>query len=128
MRDSNEKMIELLDVNNASEVYSALIAHTINGTKFKLRFGIDKTTYVCLKRILQFRPFENTAIGKYRYFFSLSYRLNLYKKDVVYCIIRVEQVKTHKQFELEVTKDFVANLLWFYDLKDTELIQEMITD
>ncbi len=126
MRDSNDNMIELLDASKANNVFSSLIRHTINGNDLKLRFGIDSSDYSRLKRILEFRPFENTGIAPYRYFFALSYRDNPNNQDSTFISVRVEQLGRHKQFEFELGKKYISNLLWFNGLTETKEIEQLI--
>lgn len=91
-----------------------------------LRFGIELIDYGHLKRILEFRPFEDTGIAPYRYFFALSYRKDPKNNDLSYIDIRVEQQDQHKQYEFNVSRKYLANILWFNSLKDKSKIEEMI--
>ena len=126
MRDSNENMIELIDVSKTDNIYSSLIRHKISEEKFNLRFGIDPIDYGYLKRILEFRPYENTGVAKYRYFFALSYRLSPDNIDFAFVNIRVEQLDKHKQYEFKVSKKYIANILWFYSLTDKKQFEHLI--
>lgn len=60
MRDTNENMIELLEVSRDIGIYSSLIKHKINEEELKIRFSIDPVDYGHLRNILDFRPYENT--------------------------------------------------------------------
>ena len=126
MRDSNENMIELLDASKADKIYSSVIRHSINGQDLKLRFGIESSDFSRLKRILDFRPFENTGVAPYRYFFALSYRNNPDRENSAFISVRVEQLDRHKQFEFELGKKYISNLLWFDGLTETKEIEELI--
>lgn len=126
MRDSNENMIELLKASKADNVYSSLIRHAINGETLKLRFGIEQSDFSRLKRILEFRPYEDTGVAPYRYFFALSYRNNPDNEKLAFISVRVEQLNRHKQYEFELSKKYIANLLWFNELTDIKEIEELI--
>jgi hypothetical protein len=126
MRDSNEKMIELLNVSNTDNVYSSLIRHTISKEELNLRFGIDPVDFGHLKKILEFRPFENTGVSPYRYFFALAFRNDPNNSDFIFTDIRIEQLDRHKQFEFKVSKKYVANILWFNSLTDKKPIEQMV--
>ena len=126
MRDSNENMIELLDASKADNIYSSVIRHSINGQDLKLRFGIENSDLSRLKRILDFRPFENTGVAPYRYFFALSYRDNPNNENSAFISVRVEQLDRHKQFEFELGKKYISNLLWFDGLTETKEIEQLI--
>ncbi|MBA2407868.1 MAG: hypothetical protein H0V65_07740 [Chitinophagales bacterium] len=77
-------MIELLEASNKDNIYSAVIRHKIADEELKLRFGIEQADYGRLKRILEFRPFENTGVAPYRYFFALSYRQDPDNKELIF--------------------------------------------
>jgi hypothetical protein len=126
MRDTHEGMIELLDASHTDNVYSAVIRHKIADKVLKLRFAIDISDYGRLKHILQFRPFENTGLAPYRYFFPLSYRKDIENQEIAHIAVRVEQLDRHKQYEFETSIKFVSNLLWFNSLADTKPIEQMI--
>lgn len=126
MRDTNENMIELLEVSRDNGIYSSLIKHKINEEDLKIRFSIDPVDYGNLRNILNFRPYENTGLAKYRYFFSLSYRKDSENTDLAYMYVRVEQADRHKQYEFKVSKKYVSNILWFKSLTDKKDIEAMI--
>ena len=126
MRDTNDKMIELLDVSRTDNIYSSLIRHKISEEELNLRFGIDPIDFGHLKRILEFRPFENIGVAPYHYFFALSYRNDPDNNDLAYTDIRVEQFDKHKQYEFKISKKYIANILWFNSLTDKKQIEKMI--
>jgi hypothetical protein len=126
MRDTNENMIELISVSKSDNIYSSLIRHTISGEELILRFGISPNDFGPLMRILEFRPFENTGVSPYRYFFALSFRKDPDSMDLMYINVRVEQLNRHKQYEFRVSKKYIANILWFNSLTDRKQIEQMI--
>ena len=126
MRDTNENMIELLEVSRDNGIYSSLIKHKINGEDLNIRFGIESVDYVNLRNILDFKPYENTGVAKYHYYFALSYRKDSENMDVAYMNVRVEQTDKHKQYEFKVSKKYVSNILWFDSLTDKKDIEAMI--
>lgn len=126
MRDTNEKMIELLDTFKEDNLYFAVIQHTIAGESLKLRFGILSLDFSHLKRILAFRPFENTGLAQYRYFFALSYHKDAENKQLAHAAVRVEQLSRHKQYKFITSIKFLSNILWFNALTDKKDIEAMI--
>lgn len=126
MRDTNENMIELLDVSNENNVYSSLIRHQIDKELFKLRFDILASDYGRLKRILEFRPFENAGVAPYKFFFAMSYRNDSDNEDFAFISVRVEQLTRHKQYEFNLSKKYISNLLWFNQLTDLKKIENLI--
>lgn len=119
-------MVELLNVSKNDNIYSSLIRHNISGEELNIRFGIEPIDFGHLKRILEFRPFENTGVSPYRYFFALSYRNDPDNSDLTFTDIRVEQLGRHKQFEFKVSKKYIANILWFNSLTDKKTVEQMI--
>ncbi|MDR0660858.1 MAG: hypothetical protein LBG19_08700 [Prevotellaceae bacterium] len=68
----NDELIELIGVAHEDGVYSSLIRCEVVEKMLILRFGIIPEDYSLLKRILEFRPFENTGVASSHYF--LRYR------------------------------------------------------
>jgi hypothetical protein len=126
MRDTNENMIELLEVAKENEILSALIRQTINQDNLKIRFGINSADYGYLKRILEYRPFEDTGVGSYKYYFVSSYRKDKENSDLCYVNIRIEQLEKHKQYEFTISQKLMANILWFFSLTDKKEVEKMI--
>lgn len=126
MRDNHHNMIELLEASRAEGCYSSLIRSEVGGEDLKLRFGIETADFFRLKRILEFRPFEHTGVAPYRYFFALSYRYHPDNEEIALVSVRVEQLDRHKQFEFELGKKFIANLLWFINITNKSEISHLI--
>ncbi|MGK0448876.1 MAG: hypothetical protein ACJA2M_002677 [Polaribacter sp.] len=126
MRDSHNDMIELLGAENAANIFSSIIKHEIGGELLKLRFGIISSDFSRLKRILEFRPYENTGVAPYRYFFALSYRNDPENEDLAFIAVRVEQLDRHKQYEFLISKKYISNLRWFDQLTDKNDVEKLI--
>jgi hypothetical protein len=126
MRDTNENMIELIDVSRTDNIYTSLIRHKIANEVLYLRFGIEPFDFGHLKKILEFRPFENTGVAPYHYFFALAFRNDPEDSNLVFSDIRVEQINRHKQYEFKISKKYIANILWFNSLTEKAQIEQMI--
>lgn len=126
MRETNENMIELLEVSRSNDILSVLVRQNINQENLKVRFGISLVDFNCLKRILDYRPFENSGVGLYRYYFVLSYRKDPKNLDMCYMKIRIEQLDRDKQYEFLVSQKLMANILWLDTLTDKNEIETMI--
>jgi hypothetical protein len=92
----------------------------------KLRFSIEQADYGRLKRILEFRPFENTGVARYKYFFVLSYGTDPSNNDLIQTSIRIEQLDRHKQYDFVVSKQFLSNIFWFKSLTNKDEVERMI--
>ena len=126
MRESNKNRIELLVITKNKDILSALVRQSLNQENLKVRFGINLADYNHLKRILDYRPFENTGFGPYRYYFVLSYRKDNGSSDLCYTNIRVEQLDRHKQYEFKISQKLMSDILWLYAVTDMKEIETMI--
>ncbi len=126
MRIPKESLIELLDATKQDNICSALIACVIGGQRLNLRFAISLQDFGYLRRILEFRPFEHTGVGPYRYFFTLSYTASFKEDPLILASIRVEQLDKHKHFSHTISKKLMANLFWFESLENTQPVELMI--
>ena len=73
MRDTSNHMLEIVDAFKDNDLCFVIIKLNLDGEILQLKFGIEPSDYAYVKRILEFRPFENTGVGPYRYFFAKSY-------------------------------------------------------
>jgi hypothetical protein len=126
MRDSNDQMIELLDVKYEQNVYSSLVRHSINKEQLRIRFSIIPIDYGRLKKIFQFRPFENTGVAPYRYFFTYSYSKDSEDEDLASMDIRVEQLGNHKNYNFPMSRKYISNLLWINTITDKRQLDHLI--
>ena len=126
MRDSSNGMIELLEVEKSENNYSSLIVIEKNIEKIRLRFGIESFDYRMLQKVLEFRPFENTSVGNYRYFFTFSYRKDEKNSELAFAEILVEQNEKNNRFEFVLSRKYLSNLLWFESLTDKKEIEKFM--
>ena len=116
MRDNHEGQPEILDAFQDGEHYFGLVQLERLGEHKSFRFGVSRDGYLALKRALQLRLFDQMPGVPYRYFFVPAVRH--LEGERVMMTVRVEQGRDGKQFETEASRDVVANLMWFYELKD----------
>jgi len=120
-------MIELLKVEKTENNFSSIIVIEKKTEKIKLHFGIESSDFRMLQKVLEFRPFENISVGKYRYFFTFSYRKDEKNSELAFADIRVEQNEKNKQFEFVLSRKYLSNLLWFESLTDKKEIEKFTT-
>ena len=116
MRDNHEGQPEILDAFQQDEHYFGLVQLERPGEQRSFRFGVSRNGYLALKRALQLRLFDQMPGVLCRYFFVPAARR--LEGERVMMTIRVEQGRDCKQFEIEASRDVVANLMWFYELDD----------
>jgi hypothetical protein len=92
----------------------------------KLHCRSSTKDYFYIKNIISFRPFENTAVRPYKYFFSGSYRKNDPTDGMANISARVEQNKMSKQHFFPISNGYVANLLWFGQINERTTFEKFI--
>jgi hypothetical protein len=117
MRDNRQGLPELLAAYERDGRYFAEVAVTINGDSRSFEIGLTPPSYTSFKKMISFRPFDNSPGLTYRYFFVPSVGGTI-GASVRTTQIRVEQGKNGKQFDIEAPKELIANLIWFFELKD----------
>ena len=116
MRDNHEGLPEILDALEEGGHCFGLVQLERHGETRQFRFGVNREGYRSLRQVLQLRPFDRMPGVKCRYFFvPTTRRLG---EDRARMTVRVEQGRDGKQVEIEVLRDVVANLMWFYKLDD----------
>ena len=127
---NNERFQQRNDRNlrpdKENELYFSIIKLARAGEILTLKFGISEQDYFYIKNIISFRPFENTAVGPYHYYFSGTYRKNHPTIGMADVSVRVEQNKVSKQHFFPVSNAFVANLLWFGQLNERTRFEKLI--
>ena len=118
-------MIELIDVSKEKNIFSSTVLHKIESQKIKINFGIEKSDFSKLKRILEYQPFQSGGFGKYRYFFATKYRNHPNQKELSFINVRVEQLKTNKEYEFELSKKYISNLLWLNEISDIKEVNHL---
>ena len=117
MRDNYEGMPEIISASERDGQYFGVVGIEKNGRHKKVRFGISYSGYKALKRILQLRPFDTMPGLEHSYFYAGS--ISKTNQTEIYKIsVRVEQGKDSKNIEAEAPRDLVANLQWFYEMRD----------
>jgi hypothetical protein len=116
MRDNHEGMPEIVETFEEGGNAFAVIAVEREGRNLKFRIGVSPAAHHALKRMFQFRPFENSPGMKYRYFYAGSVAAT----ESPHCKIgvRVESGNAGKNFDFDVPKELVRNLVWFLKTKD----------
>jgi hypothetical protein len=118
MRDNHEGLPEIINAYERDEHFFCSVALTLGAETKVFEIGINQESYKAVKRILSFRPFEQSLGSKYRYFFSSDVRRETPNRSKTYCSIRVEQEKKGKGFEVATPESLIANLMWFFQVKD----------
>jgi hypothetical protein len=118
MRDNHESLPEIINAYERDEHFFCSVALTPGVETRTFEFGIDQESYKAIKRILSLRPFERFPGSKYRYFFSPRVGRDVTDRSKTYCSIRIEQERRGKEFEVAAPESLIANLMWFFKVKD----------
>lgn len=116
MRDNHDDLPEIVDTLEQDGHYFCLVDLERLGQRRHFRLAVSRDSYLAIRRALQTRPFDQMPAVPDRYFFVPAARR--LKNNRAMMTIRVEQGRDGKQVELEAPIDLVANLLWFFELKD----------
>jgi hypothetical protein len=119
MRDNHDLMPEIISTLEEGGEFFGVVGIEKTGRYKKFRFGVSNAAHKALKNILQLRPFD-TMPGLRRRFFYSGGISKVNQLETYRISVRVEQGRTGKNIDAEVTKDLAANLQWFYELKDLE--------
>ena len=119
MRDNHEGMPEIVDAYERDGHYFGVIQVRLEDEAAAFEIGVEASGYKTLRRILQSRPFETTDFAPYRYFFGVRMTRLPDSEDVEFDI-RIEQGKNGRQFSFKGPHVLVANLIWFFELKNLE--------
>lgn len=120
--------IEIIDAYKIEDNCFSVISLTLNGETFTLRFGVHPEEYSRLRYIITFRPFENTSVGKYRYFTLGNGGKDEHSKNFSLISIRVDQLKQTKQFMLPIGPKYLANIWWFREIKDRKISEPFLLE
>lgn len=116
MRDNHDRMPELLTAYERDGNFFGAVAVTLAAECRQFEFGVPRGDYIALRRILQYRPFDQLPGVQYRYFLASS---AFRKPDGdIEVSIRIEQNDTARQFQFEVPESLGRNLFWFAQLTD----------
>ena len=121
MRLAHEEMIELVDVFEKEGEFFAQIAKFFSSERFVYQFGVSKAGYNTVRRIQQFRPFDNISSSKYKYFWAYACGTN----DGFYLDIQYQQGKAIKSFPIKSDQQFGCNLRWFMEINDPDEIKHL---
>ncbi len=118
MRDNHKGLPEIINAYERDGHFFGSVSLTIRAATKVFEFGIDQDSYKAIKNILYMKPFEQFPGAEYRYFFSPKVRRNSRNRSKTYCAIRIEQNKYGKEFEVSAPESLIANLMWFFKVKD----------
>ena len=110
MRDNHEGLPEIINAYERDEHFFCSVSLTIRTETKVFEFGINQESYKAVKRILSLRPFAQFPGAKYRYFYAQGTK------------IRIEQEKQGKEFEVVAPESLLANLTWFFQVKDFKAV------
>jgi hypothetical protein len=119
-RDNHEGMPEIIGAFERDGHFFGVIQVVLDGEHYAFEFGVDKSGYLVLKRVLQFHPFDTLPGAPYRYFFAGGLGRLGQKGGPVSFNVRVEQGRDAKQFNFKGPWELGANLQWFLELRRPE--------
>jgi hypothetical protein len=125
MRDNHEGLPEIISAYERDEHFFGLVSLTIGSITKTFEFGIDQSSFIAIQKILQMRPFEQFPGTRYRYFFCPKAGRDPKNPKKAFCDIRIEQEYRGKQFEVTAPESLIANLMWFWKVKNLSEITKL---
>ena len=117
MRDNHEDLPELISAFERDGNYFGEISMTIKNETRTYEFVLTPQAYRAFKKMTSTRPFDTTPGLKYRYFFVPKVG-GTYGAETRTIAVRIEEGKKGKNFDVEAPVSLIANLMWFFELKD----------
>lgn len=117
MRDNHSGYTEILDAYERDGFHFGVVRVEVSGEFASFEFGLERSAYTALKRVLQLRPFADMPGLRYRYFFTGTYTRKKLDEEPVTVWVRVEQGTTTKNFEFDWPTSLASNMVWFNSLQ-----------
>jgi len=118
MRDNSNGMIEFIDTFERDGSYFSIVGVPEGSSRARFQFGISKSGYLALSKILNSRPLIDIPGVKYRYFWDRS--MGNKNESTISLGIRCEVENEGKSFDFQVPQDLASNLKWFSELKNLD--------
>jgi hypothetical protein len=125
MRDNSEGMPELIEANAEPEGFFGIIRCRDETGKRSYRIGLQEYEYKAWRKVLTTRPFDRMSMEPCRYFFAGAGR---HSDRKTYATFRIEQGSEGRQFDIDLPEHAVANLVWFFQLKDPKDADHLLYD
>jgi len=121
MRTKHECMIEILGVLEKDGDFFAQIAKYFDESRYIYQFGVTKSGYNTIKRILQHKPFDTLSQSSYRYYWNYGCGTD----EDFYLDVQFEQDKNVKSYPIRADKQLGSNLRWFIEIKNANEIAHL---
>lgn len=124
MRQWNRPLPEIVDAYERDDHLFGCVRLERAGEQRCFQFGVDRSAYVVLRKVLQIRPFDQMPGLRHRYFFLPGVqRLDDERANI---FIRVARGREDKQVTTEAPIGLIANLMWFFELEDWAAVEHLV--
>jgi len=111
-------MLKLIDCGKINDRYFARVSILIDVKEIKLKFGIDRDSYIAFRRAIGYRPFDNAMNQPYSHYFTGNFN-----KQTEEMVIRVAQGINHKKLWMKSSWKLITSLQWILENHEIEQIQ-----
>jgi hypothetical protein len=118
MRDNREGYLELRAAYEREGLYFGVVRVCTPTEAAVFEFGVEHKGYLALRRILGARPFTTIPGLKHSFFFTGDHGRLKPDQEPVRINVRIEEGRNAKKFSFDCPSSLVANLRWFFELKD----------
>jgi hypothetical protein len=115
MRNNHQGYPELLSTYERDQFHFAVVRVDFPDEITAYEFGVERSGYHALTKILQTQPFDR--LGEHRYFFTGRFGRKKLNSEPVTFGVRIEQNGVSKNFDFDGPTSLVSNLRWFLSLK-----------
>jgi hypothetical protein len=120
MRDNPEGYLELRDTYERDGLFFGVVRVCTPSETASIEFGVERTGYLALRRILESRPFGSMPGVKHSFYFTGSHSKETLAHEPVTIGIRIEEGMNGKNLHFPCPLSLAKNLKWFLYLKDLQ--------
>ena len=118
MRDNHDGMLELVAAYERDSLYFGVVRVCTSLETASFEFGVHRTGFQALRRILDTRPFGSMPGVKHSFYFTGSHSAEEAGRENVSIGVRVEEGMNGRNLWFDCPVPLAKNLKWFLQMKD----------
>jgi hypothetical protein len=111
-------MLELVAAYERDSLYFVVVRVCTSSETASFEFGVHRTGFNALRRILDTRPFGSMPGVKHSFYFSGSHSKEESDQENVSIGVRIEEGMNGKNLWFDCPVSLAKNLKWFLQMKD----------
>ncbi len=118
MRDNHEGMLEIVAAYERDSLYFGVVRVRNFSETASFEFGVHRTGFLALRRILESRPFGSMPGIKHSFYFTGSHGQEESGRENVSIGVRIEEGMNGKNLWFDCPVSLAKNLKWFLQMTD----------